>query len=119
MSGRRSMVSVRRCEPSRRAKAAGMASAKNQPDVPAVARSRSFQGSRQVQTAARLQDGCGVFPPMGLVEIGRQEEAGFVLEHGIDAHDEIAAVVVVARQVPANHLVGDRQEAAVRDIRHI
>ena len=87
-----------------------------QPDVPAVAGARSLQSGRQVHAAARFQDGSCIFLPMRLVEIGGQEEAGLVLKHRIDAHDEIAAVVISAREMPANHFVGDGKEAAMRAV---
>jgi len=91
---------------------------KEQPDMSSVARSRSFPGQPAGSVRGMFADGFGVFPPMGLVKVGCQEEAGFILEHGIDAHDEIAALVVLARQVPANHVIRNRQEAAVLDTRH-
>ena len=50
---------------------------------------------------------------MCLVKIGRQEEAGLIQEHRIDAHDEVAAVVILAGEVPANDIVGDREKTAV------
>ena len=46
MSGRRSIVSVSRCEPSFRASAAGIASIEEDPDVPAVAGARPLQALR-------------------------------------------------------------------------
>ena len=64
--------------------------------------------------AARFQDRSRILLPLRLVEIGRQEEAGFVLEHRVDAHDEVAAGVVLARKMPADHFVGDGQETVMR-----
>ena len=80
----------------------------------AVAAARSFQGGRQVHAAASLQDRFCIFLPMGLVEIGCQEEAGLVLKHGVHAHDEIAASIVPTSEVPANDFVIDGQKATLR-----
>ena len=96
-----------------------MASAKKSQTCPPLPERDRSKAAGQVHAAACLQEGADVFLPMGLVEIGRQEEAGLVLEHGVDAHDEIAAGVVLAGEVPANHVVGDGQEAAIRALRHI
>jgi hypothetical protein len=38
---------------------------------------------------------------------------GFVGEQGVEPHDEITPQVISARQVLANDLIGDRQEAAI------
>ena len=114
MSGRRSIVSVRMCAPSLRANAAGMASSKNSqtcPPLPERDRSRAAGRfmRRHVSRMARR-----ILLPMRLVEIGRQEEAGLVLKHRVDAHDEITAGIILAGKMPANHIVGDGKEAAMR-----
>ena len=114
MPGRRSIVSVSRCAPSLRASAAGIASLEKQPDVSAVARARSLQSRRQVQPATGFQNGLRILLPLRLVEVGRQEEAGFVPKQWVNAHDEVAPGVVVAGKVPANDLVRHRQEVLVR-----
>ena len=87
-----------------------------QPNVPAIARARSLQSGRHVHAAARIQDGPRIFPPMRLVEIGSQEEAGLVLQHGVDAHHEITARIISAGKVPADGIVGDGQEVALRAV---
>ena len=65
------------------------------PPLPDRDRSRAagkFSRRHVSRTAAASSRQCG------LVEVGRQEEAGFVPQHGINAHDEVAAVVVLARK---------------------
>jgi hypothetical protein len=47
------------------------------------------------------------------VKIDSQQIASFIREQGIQAHDELPAQIIPARQVLANHLVGDRQEASI------
>ena len=52
---------------SRRARAAGMASAKNNHTCPPLPDASPFQGSRQFQAAACLQDGYGIFLPVRIL----------------------------------------------------
>jgi len=40
------------------------------------------------------------------VKVASQEETGLIQQHRINAHDETTALVVLTRQMPANHLVG-------------
>jgi hypothetical protein len=54
-----------------------------------------------------------MFVPICLVQVDRQEEASFVAEQGIDAHDEFAAVVIVASEMPTNIIIGQRKEPLV------
>ena len=56
MSGRLSIVSVRRCDPSRRASAAGMASSKKSQTCAASSGARLFEGGRKTQPAARVRE---------------------------------------------------------------
>jgi hypothetical protein len=88
-----------------------------QPHVSAAARSRSFEGGGKTQASATLQEGRRVRLPTSLVEVNSQEEAGFVEEHGVDARDKGLIRVVSARQMPANDVVGDRQEVTMRAYR--
>ena len=53
---------------------------------------------------------------MGLVEIGCQEETGLVAQHWVNAHDEIAVLVIAARKVPTDCIVCDGKKAALRAI---
>ena len=114
MPGRRSIVSVRRCAPSLRASVGRDRLLEKQPDVPAIARARSLQGRRQIQPTTGFQDRSRILLPLRLVQVGRQEEAGFIPEQRVNAHDEVAPGVVVAGKMPANDLVGDGQEVLIR-----
>jgi hypothetical protein len=51
--------------------------------------------------------------PRRLVKVGRQKEARFFKEHGIHAHDEIAAIIILAGEMAANHVVCDRNELSM------
>ena len=117
MSGRRSIVSVRRCDPSLRASAAGMASSKkSQTCPPRPERDRSSAAGRS-RRRQRLEKRRGILAPAGLVEVDGEEEARLVQEHRVDARDEGLPVVVVAGQVPANDVVGHRKEPTMWDTR--
>ena len=76
-----------------------------EPNVPAFARPRSLQGCRQVHLAASFQKRGDIVLPRCFVKIGGQEETGFIQKHWIDAHDEIAAMVVLTPQMPPNRIV--------------
>jgi uncharacterized LabA/DUF88 family protein len=60
-----------------------------------------------------FRKGRGVFAPVRLVEINREEEAGLVLKQRVDASDERLTLGVATWQVPANDVVGDRKEPTV------
>ena len=62
---------------------------------------------------AGLPQGPGIVLPGIAIKIDGQQITGFVREQGIQAHDELAAQVIPAGQVLANHVVGDRQEAPI------
>ena len=117
MSGRPSMVSVRTCEPRRRASAAGRASSKkSQTCPPRPERDRSRAAGRS-RAPARVQEGARVVLPAGLVEIGRQEEARLVQQQRVNTRDEWLAFGILAGEVPADDVVGHRQESTVWDTR--
>ena len=80
MSGRSSIASVRRCEPSRRASAAGMRVLEEQPRVSAAPGSRALEGGGQAEAPTALKEGDRIGLPALLVEINGQEEAGLVEE---------------------------------------
>ena len=93
-----------------------MASSKNSQTCPPLPeRDRSKAAGRSMRRHVSRKARC-ILLPMRLVEIGGQEEAGLVPQHRVDAHDEIAAVVILAGKMPANHVVGDGQKTAVRAI---
>ena len=77
MPGRRSIVSVSRCAPSSRERRRDRLLEK-QPDVSPVAGAGPLQGRRQVQPTTCFQYGLAHPPATALVEVGRQEEAGFI-----------------------------------------
>ena len=114
MPGRRSIVSVSRCAPSLRASAAGIACSKNSqmcPPLPERDRSRAAaRFSRRQVSQYRLR----ILLPLRLVQIGGKEEAGFIPEQRVNAHDEVAPGVVVAGKMPANNLVRDGQEMLIQ-----
>ena len=84
------------------------------PEVASLARPRAFQSNGQRQSPACLPQRPGILLPGIAIEINRQQPTGFVREHRIEAHDKVAAQVVPAREVLANDVIGDGQEAPVR-----
>ena len=115
MSGRRSIVSVSRCDPSSRARAAGMASSKkSQTWPPRPERDRSRAAGRS-QATARVEKGRGILAPVGLVEVDGQEAARLVLEAaGRRPRRRAGPSASRPRQMPADDLVGHRQEPTMR-----
>jgi hypothetical protein len=75
------------------------------PDVCTVAGARTFQCGGHVQATACFAKSFRIVAPAFLVEIHCEHEAGFVLQHRIDAHDEIFAGVILAREVPSDRLL--------------
>ena len=84
-----------------------------EPKVPAVARARSLQGSRQILLVAGFQKRDGIVLPCSFVKVGGQEETRFVPQHRVNAHDETAALAVSARKMPADYLVSDGKKTLV------
>src|SRR5687768_15072778 len=82
-----------------------------------VARPRTFQHGRQPQLCCCCKECLRVHLPGIAVKVRCQKEAGFVLEHRIYAHHEVAALRVAAGKVPRNNLIGNRKELAVWTIR--
>ena len=79
----------------------------------ALARAGAFQRNRQRQPPAGFPQCPDIRLPGVAIEINGQQITGFVREQGIKAHDELPSQVIPARQVLANYLVGDRQEAPI------
>ena len=103
----RAVVRVSRADPSRRACAAGIASAKNsQTCAPSPDRETStLAGTPSCGTdVAERRD---VAPPLGLVEVEREEAAGLVGQQWVDADR------VPAREMVADHRVGDGEQLPV------
>lgn len=84
MSGRSSIATVRRCEPSRRASAAGTACSKKSHTCPPRPGSRALERGAQAEasTATKERDRIGL--PALLVEIDGQEKARLVEQQRID-----------------------------------
>ena len=84
-----------------------------QPDVTAVPRPRTFERRGHSPSGAGRQIGRCVVPPALAVEVDGQEMTGLIEQHRVDAHREGLARIVRTGQVPADHIVGDRQELPV------
>ncbi len=67
-------------------------------------------GSRQL--VEERQKRRGVVLPVCFVEVGGKEVARLVQEQCIDASHERLAVLILAREVAANDVLGHRQEPA-------
>src|SRR5580700_2426125 len=72
---------------------------KEEPNMTAVAGSRAFQHGGRIEPPAGFEESCRIRLPSFAVKVHRQKEAGFVLQHGIDTHDEIEAPIVSPRKV--------------------
>ena len=84
-----------------------------EPDVRALSRAGALEGGWKVQPTTGFEK-CGrIFLPSGLVEINGKEETRFVPQQRIDAGDKGLPIGVMAREVPANHVVGHRKESTV------
>jgi hypothetical protein len=104
MSGLRSIVSVTRCAPNRRATEAGTGSAKKiHTWPPCPERERPSAAGIPRRTSA--DEGGGIIPPSRLVESGGEKPACLVLQHGIDANGMTTA------QMPINDFISHRQNA--------
>ena len=93
---------------------AGMASAKKSQRWPPLPERERSKATGSAKPLTRLPQSPGILLPAIAIEIDGQQITGFVREQGIQAHDELAPQVITARQVLADHLVGDRQEAPIR-----
>jgi hypothetical protein len=114
MSGLFSIASVRRCAPSRRARAAGTACSKNShtcPPRPERERSRAAVRSRRRQPCTKATESDS---HPALSKSTARKVAGLVTQHRVDASDERLITDVSPGQMPPNDIVGDREEAAVR-----
>lgn len=90
------------------AKLAGLAGrnriGKEDPDMPAVSRTRDFEGRRNMQFAAGLHDGAGVFASVRLVEISSQEKAGVIGQEWVNPDGMFSG------QVVKEYLISHRQQ---------
>ena len=85
-----------------------------EPDVPAVARSGPLQRGRHVYLAACFQKRGCILLPRCFVKIGGQEETGFIPKHRIDTYHEFPGLVVLAAEMPPNHVVGYGKKTLMR-----
>ena len=70
-----------------------------EPDVRAVAGSRSLDQGGQPEPPRRLHERANVLLPRGLVEVGGEKPARLVSEHRVDAHHVLAAQVLEQRRI--------------------
>lgn len=84
-----------------------------QPHVPATTGAGPLERSRNIHPAAGLEEGRSIFAPILLVKVDREEETRLILEDWIDARHERLPLIVVPEQMPPNHLIGNRKEAAM------
>jgi hypothetical protein len=82
-----------------------------------IAGTRALQRSGHIEAAASFEERGHVPLPIFIVEVHRQKETGFVLHHCVGAHDKLMAAGVTTRKMPADHLVSDREKAAIGAIR--
>jgi hypothetical protein len=90
---------------------------KEKPDMATIPRPRAFQHSGHIKLAAGFEERRRILLPVFLIEIRRQKETSFVLQHSIDTHDKIEAPIIAPRKMPADYLVSDRQKATIKTIR--
>lgn len=81
-----------------------------EPHVTAASGSRPLEGCADVHLCARLEERHRIVAPVRLVEIDGQEPAHFILQQWVHTRDEWLPVGVVSREVPANDIIGDREE---------
>jgi hypothetical protein len=84
-----------------------------QPYMAAASGARSLEGGWDSQSVAGTQKRGGVILPPRLVEVDCEEEARLVEQQGVHTSNEGLSFGIASRQVPADDVVGDRQEAAV------
>ncbi len=86
------------------------------PDVAAIAGPGPFKAGGHTFNAARLDHGRRVGHPIFLVEICRQEPAGFIRQQRIDTGDEVGvrlSPTITATEMPLDHIVRDGDECLV------
>ena len=89
MSGQRSIVAVMRSAPRRRASARRDRFREEYPRMGAIARARPFDRDWDAFCPRRVAERSNILHPGLLVEVGREEPAGLVRQHGIDTGREI------------------------------
>ena len=115
MSGRSSIVSVSRCEPRRRASAAGIASSKNSHTCAAPSGTRSSRAAGAAQAAAVSRN--ARHHPASRPCRSRRPGRSTSHPGAAGRRRRRRLSLIPAGQVPADHVVGDRQESAVGTLR--
>ena len=85
---------------------------KKQPNMRALTGARPLQRERDAVCAADIRDGAGAVLPVGVVEVQRQQIAGLVRQHRVQA-DDIAPLRVPPGQVTVDCCVVQRAQHAV------
>src|SRR5947209_2102310 len=78
--------------------------------------SRALQRGGEIEPPAGFEKRGRIPLPLFAVEVHRQKETSLVLHHGINTHDKIETPIVTPRKMPADYLVRDPKEAAIRAI---
>ncbi len=81
-----------------------------QPDVGTPSRPGALERRRKVEARARLQEPARVGLPTSLVKVDGEQVAGLVQQQRIHAGNERLAVRAASRQMPADHVISDREE---------
>lgn len=87
---------------------------KEQPSVRTLARARTLDGDRQIVLPADCDEGTNIPLPISLVEVRGQECALVIGQQRIDTGDERLVVIVMAFEMPRDHLVRSRKECLIR-----
>ena len=78
---------------------------------------RPLERRRHVEPAASREKGEDILLPAGFVEVDRKEVTRFIQQQRIHTRDERLADGVLAPQMPADHVVGHRQQATLEAVR--
>ena len=92
---------------------AGNGLGKKQPNMRALTGARPLQCERDTVCAADVRDGASAVLPVGVVEVQRQQIAGLVRQHRVQA-DDVAPLRVPPGQVTVDGCVVQRAQHAVR-----
>lgn len=84
-----------------------------QPNVSAVARPGTLQGTRKRVVVTYPQDRLSITTPVVPVEIHCQKSAGFVQEHRINTHDEGAPSFIHSGEMAPDDFISDGQQFTV------
>ena len=85
-----------------------------QPSVRSLARARTLDGDRQIVLPADCDEGMNIPLPISLVEVRGQERTLVIGQQRIHTRHERLVVMVMAFEMPRDHLVRDRKEGLIR-----